>query len=169
MVSFCELCGKQTDVNKKVMIEKTIFNVCLLCSKRGKSMEPTNVLKHSGSPKGTISGGNISSNPTSATAGSKNFYARKIRSAPRIKPPPQKKINLVDEMILDQEFPSIIRNARGKKGLTHEQLGQKINEKVTLIKKIETGSMRPDDILAKKLERFLGVSLYVNSNDEDME
>jgi putative transcription factor len=40
---------------------------------------------------------------------------------------------------------------------------------VTLIKKIETGSIRPDEILAKKLERFLGITLFINPNEENIE
>ncbi len=39
MVSFCELCGKQTDDKKKVMVENSVFNVCISCSKRGKPIE----------------------------------------------------------------------------------------------------------------------------------
>lgn len=84
-------------------------------------------------------------------------------------PQPQNKINLTDEMILNPEFPKVIREARNKKGITHEQLGQKINEKVTLLKKVETGTIKPDDILSKKLERFLGIRLFINSNEEDSE
>ena len=111
--------------------------------KRGKPVESNSVPKNLGSPKVTNPVGYLSPKPTSGPQqSSKNLYARKIRPAPRIKPPPLKKINWVDELILDPEFPSLIRNARSKKGLTHEQLGQKINEKVTLIKKIETGSIR---------------------------
>ena len=75
---------------------------------------------------------------------------------------------MMDEMILVHEFPSLIRNARTQKGLTHDQLGQKINEKVTLIRKVETGSIRPDEILAKKLERFLGIKLYINANEQNL-
>jgi len=85
---------------------------------------------------------------------------------PRNKPPPLKKINLTDEMILDPEFPKVIRDARNKKGITHDQLGQKINEKVTLLKKVETGTIRPDEILSKKLENFLGIKLYINANED---
>lgn len=69
-------------------------------------------------------------------------------------------------MILDPEFPMIIRNARNKKGITHDQLGQKINEKVTLLKKIETGNIKPDGILSKKLENFLGIKLFISSNED---
>lgn len=177
MVS-CELCGKRTDVTKKVMIEKSVFNVCLSCSKRGKSLEPdrTTSITTSGNsrnaiiPRGPGTGNNLSVRkvgPTGITPVSRNQYARRLRPAPRIKPPPLKKIDMLDEMILDHEFPTIIRNARNKRGLTHEQLGQKINEKVTVIRKIETGAMRPDEIIAKKLERFLGIKLYVSANIQD--
>ena len=170
MASFCELCGKHTEVSKKVIIEKSIMSVCLSCSKRGKPVESNSVAKNMGSSKGRDPIGYLSPKPAfGSQQGSRNLYARKIRAAPRIKPPPLRKINWVDEMILDQEFPSLIRNARSRKGLTHEQLGQKINEKVTLIKKIETGSLRPDDILAKKLERFLGITLFINPNEENVE
>lgn len=177
MASFCELCGKHTDVSKRVIIEKSIFNVCLPCSRRGKPVESTNSIRNPTSSKGTAIAGNMASRPTYLpynTAGtsqnSRNLYSRKIISTPpRIKPPPLKKINMMDEMILDHEFPSLIRNARSKKGLTHDQLGQKINEKVTLIRKVETGSIRPDEILAKKLERFLGIKLYVNANEQNLE
>jgi putative transcription factor len=53
-----------------------------------------------------------------------------------------------------------------KKGLTHEQLGVQMNEKATLLRKFETGSLKPDEMLAKKLERFLGVKLYVSIEEE---
>ena len=39
MVSFCELCGKQAENRKKIMVENTVFNVCIACSKRGKPIE----------------------------------------------------------------------------------------------------------------------------------
>lgn len=178
MASFCELCGKHTDVSKKVIIDKSLFNVCLSCSRRGKPVESnTNASRNMASQRGNITAGNMASrpaygtsNPLGASQGSRNLYARKIRSTPpRIKPPPLKKINMLDEMILDHDFPSLIRNARSQKGLTHDQLGQKINEKVTLIRKVETGSIRPDEILAKKLERFLGIRLFVNANEQNMD
>ena len=171
MVSFCELCGKQTDENKKVKIENSIFNVCISCSKRGKPIETSNSYRTS-QGKSKIIGKTTSqfstTNPQSKTTTiSKNPIYKRIKPMPRIKPPPQKTINMTDEMILDPDFPLIIRNARNKKGITHDQLGQKINEKVTLLKKIETGSIRPDEILSKKLEKFLGIKLYISSNEGD--
>jgi putative transcription factor len=43
--------------------------------------------------------------------------------------------------------------------MTHKELAMKINEKVTVVSKVETGEMRPDDRLVKKLERELGIKL----------
>ena len=181
MVSFCELCGKQTtEVIKKIRVENSVFNVCIACSKRGKPIEsPTNNLRtaaasspsiHGKSTKNTGSSTLQYSPRTSTTTTTKpGSYASRPRPMPRNRPPPQNKINLTDEMILNPEFPKVIREARNKKGITHEQLGQKINEKVTLLKKVETGTIKPDDILSKKLERFLGIKLFINSNDEDSE
>ena len=173
MVSFCELCGKQTDDRRRIMVEGTEFNVCMACSKRGKQINPNSSSKINNGKnirnaerpitKSTFT----TSQLTSARSISKQspIYNR-MKSVPKNKPLPQKKINLTDEISLDPEFPKVIRDARNKKGMTHEQLGQKINEKVTLLKKIETGTIKPDEILSKKLERFLGIKLYVNLNEE---
>jgi putative transcription factor len=168
MVSFCELCGKQTDDKKKVMIENSVFNVCMSCSKRGKPIESGSSFRTSHEKNTRIIGkpaSQYSPSSSSTTTKQRPFSTTRIKPMPRNKPPPLKKINLTDEMILDPEFPKVIRDARNKKGITHDQLGQKINEKVTLLKKVETGTIKPDEILSKKLENFLGIKLYINSNE----
>ena len=176
MVSFCELCGKQAESRKKIMVESSVFNVCLACSKRGKPIESSTNNLRTASTSTSIHG-KSTKNPGSSTlqyspkisTTKPGSYSSRPRPMPRNRPPPQNKINLTDEMILNPEFPKVIREARNKKGITHEQLGQKINEKVTLLKKVETGTIKPDDILSKKLERFLGIRLFINSNEEDSE
>jgi putative transcription factor len=40
-----------------------------------------------------------------------------------------------------------------------ETLAAKINEKTSVINKLERGDMRPDDLLVKKLENELGITL----------
>jgi putative transcription factor len=54
-----------------------------------------------------------------------------------------------------------------KKGWTHEQLGKIMNEKATLLRKFETGTLKPDELSAKKLGRFLGIKLYEKIEDEE--
>lgn len=136
MSSFCELCGRRvTDGKKTVLIDGTIFNVCLPCSKRGKPYLPAATSK-----KKAIS---MSTSKKTNT-----------------------KIKMIDDTILSPEFGTLIREARMKKGLTHEQLGIQMNEKAMLLRKFEIGALKPDEILAKKLERFLGIKLYLSLEEE---
>ena len=79
----------------------------------------------------------------------------------------QKKIGLADETVLAPDFARLIREARMKMGLTPEQLGMKMNEKAQPLKKIESGALKPDELLAKKLERYLGIKLYISANSDD--
>jgi putative transcription factor len=133
-MSYCELCGHQTFEKKMVVVDGTVFNVCIACSKRGKPyLLPQTAVKK------------------------KKPLAVKS----------QKKIGLADETILTPNFARLIREARMKMGLTHEQLGMKMNEKAQLLKKFETGSLKPDEIFARKLERYLGIRLYVSTNSDE--
>lgn len=59
-----------------------------------------------------------------------------------------------------------IRQAREKLGLSHEELGKRINEKVSLLRKIETGKMTPDNKLATILEHALKIKLIVPTKEE---
>jgi putative transcription factor len=70
------------------------------------------------------------------------------------------KISFEDSVILVNNFSEVIRNSRMAKLLTHEQLGLLINERASLLRKIETGSLKPDEELTKKLERFFRIDLY---------
>jgi putative transcription factor len=133
-MSYCELCGHQTFEKKMVVVDDTIFNVCIKCSKRGKPYVP----------------------PQIAIKKKKPFVIK-----------PQNKIKIADETILTPNFARLIREARMKMGQTHEQLGMKMNEKAQLLKKLETGSLKPDEIFAKKLERYLGIKLYVSTNSNE--
>ncbi|NIR13810.1 helix-turn-helix domain-containing protein, partial [Candidatus Bathyarchaeota archaeon] len=63
------------------------------------------------------------------------------------------------ELVVD--FGQRVRKARLEAGLTQEDLGRKIREKVSVLRKVETGKMTPDNILAKKLEHALNIKLLV--------
>ena len=139
MSSFCELCGRQvTDGQKKVMIDSTVFNVCTSCSKRGRPYVPSETAK-----KKTMG-----------------------YTAPKRTIKPFRKISMTDDIILNPAFAKIIREARMKKWFTNEQLAIKMSEKASLLKIVETGALKPDELLAKKLERYLQIKLYVSADDE---
>ena len=148
MPSYCELCGRQlTTGQRAVLIDGIPFNVCIPCSKHGKPRESVS------SDSNTINRGGKVTNPI------KYSTNRSASSA--------KKIQMTDDTILTFDFARLIREARMKKGFTHEQLGNLMNERATLLRKFETGALKPDEILARKLERHLGIKLYVDSNMEE--
>ncbi|MBN1389655.1 MAG: TIGR00270 family protein [Candidatus Thermoplasmatota archaeon] len=60
---------------------------------------------------------------------------------------------------LAEDYPRRIQRAREKKGWSREDLGRKLNERVSIITKLENGEMHPPDSLIKKLERTLEVKL----------
>jgi putative transcription factor len=67
---------------------------------------------------------------------------------------------------LTEDYGTRIRKAREKLRLSHEELGKRLNEKVSLLKKIETGKMTPNDKLASALEHLLKVKLIVPRKEE---
>ena len=72
------------------------------------------------------------------------------------------------ELELRDDFGTAVKSAREKMGLSQDQLAAKINERASLIRHVETGKMRPDGVLATKLERFLKIDLY-GAADSDLE
>ncbi len=62
---------------------------------------------------------------------------------------------------LVDDYGTRIRQARDAQELTHEDLGRRINEKVSVLKKLENHKMRPDNKLAEKLQHALRIKLLV--------
>lgn len=145
MPSFCELCGQEViDEKKAVLIDGIVFNVCRGCSKRGKPYTA----------------------PIPISKSKASFYMTGPRTTSNKNTKTIRKIEMTDNTILNPEFAKLIREARMKKGLTHEQLGAQMNEKANLLRKLETGALKPDELFAKKLQRFLGIQLYVSVQEE---
>ena len=61
---------------------------------------------------------------------------------------------------LVEDFGKRIREARQRKGLTQEELAKKLAERQSVLSKVEAGQQRPNDQLAKRLERELGIQLF---------
>ena len=139
----CEMCGRKIYGKPyRVIIEGAKLTVCNECSKHGTAFWEE--------PKQKI-----------------------IASKPKISPQPLKlpskktqEIKVDTSLELIENFESKVKQAREKLGLSHEDLGKKINEKVSLLRKIETGKMRPDNKLAAKLEYALKIKLLVPTVEE---
>ncbi|MCS7144724.1 MAG: multiprotein bridging factor aMBF1 [Archaeoglobaceae archaeon] len=66
-------------------------------------------------------------------------------------------IEFKDELL--DNYNQIIRQEREKRGWSQEQLAKKIQEKESLIKKIENAEITPDPEVVAKLEKLFGIKL----------
>jgi putative transcription factor len=80
---------------------------------------------------------------------------------PVLAPRKQPSLTVAENIEMIDDFGWIVRQAREKLGLTHEDLGKKISEKVSVLRKVESGKMTPDNLLADKLEHALHVKILV--------
>jgi len=62
-------------------------------------------------------------------------------------------------------YGQVVRAAREEMALSHQELGLKINEKASVVQKVEAERLVPDDILARKLEHALKVKLLVEPSE----
>jgi putative transcription factor len=132
----CELCGKNVTFCKKVTVEGVQLQVCSECAKFG--IEAKNAQPREEAPKPIIT---------------QRLEIRERRGRPR------DVLAGVEKEELVEDFAARIRNARSKKGMTQKDLAMKINERVTVLSKVEIGQMRPDDKMVAKLEKELGIKL----------
>ena len=132
----CEMCGKDITFCKKVVIEGVLLEVCTECAKFGTEADKRRTTETG--PKPIVK---------------QRLERREKRSTPR---------DVYSEAVgeeLVEDFAARVRNARSKKGMTQKELAMKLNEKQTIISKIESGSMRPDEKLIRKLQKELGIVL----------
>ena len=73
-----------------------------------------------------------------------------------------------EDLELVEDFGELVKRARIKLGLTQQDLAAQLNEKLTVIKKVEAGQFRPSIQLARKLERFLKIQLLVPVVEESI-
>lgn len=77
---------------------------------------------------------------------------------------------MFDEMEeIVQDYDQRIRNAREAIDLTQEELANQLNEKTSLIRKLEHGDVLPSDSIQTKLERKLDISLAESAQTDDTE
>jgi putative transcription factor len=84
----------------------------------------------------------------------------------KIKPVKHKITELIN--IINPDYSKLIKESREKLGMKQEDLAKKIDEKTSIIHKLETGHLQPTISLAKKLERTLSIRLieiYEEVND----
>ena len=139
----CEVCGhKIRNSPIRAEIEGAKLTVCMECSKHGKTIREEETELWQTAPKKPLT-------PISFTPKKKTMQA---------------KVEITQEVV--EGYDAKIRQAREKLGLSHEELGKKINEKASVVSKLETGKMRPNNMLATKLEHALKIKLLVSIKEE---
>ncbi|MCD6383561.1 MAG: TIGR00270 family protein [Thermoplasmata archaeon] len=126
------MCGKEVNELVLVEVEGAILKVCKSCARMGKELKK----------------------PTPKVAGGVPSYRPQVR---RRGAPTDIFEKMTKEVVVD--YPQRIRRARESLGLSQEDLARKINEKKSVIAKLESGHMYPPDKLVKKLEKALGIEL----------
>ncbi|MEA3398913.1 MAG: multiprotein bridging factor aMBF1 [Patescibacteria group bacterium] len=64
-----------------------------------------------------------------------------------------------EESFIIQNYGKLIKSARESRNLEPETFAKQLNEKESILLKIESGNYKPGFPLAKKLERFLNIQL----------
>lgn len=156
----CEMCGTETSAPTTVKIEGAELEVCSDCTDFGTEVRTqetqttsTKYSTSSSSSSGSASSSSSSSATTASGAGTGSGGSRR---------------DMFDEMEeVATDYDDRIRNARESEGLTQEQLANQLNEKASLIRKLERGDVLPSDDIQRKLERSLDISLSESGGSED--
>ncbi|MEM2385642.1 MAG: multiprotein bridging factor aMBF1 [Candidatus Bathyarchaeia archaeon] len=148
----CEVCGGRIHGKPvKALIEGARLTVCSKCAKHG-----TIILEEPKTP---------SLSPPTPKPKAKPREAAPPKPSPAVVGVGMQRAGGASLELVD-DYDVRVRQAREKMGLTHEELGKKINEKVSVLKKIETRKIKPDDKLAAKLEHALRIKLLVPASED---
>jgi len=154
----CEMCGAEQASLTTTKVEGAELELCSSCTDFGTEVrdEPStsSASKYSTSSS-TGRSSSSSSSSSSSTSGSSSGSTRR-----------RDMFDTMDEIATD--YDDRIRNARESNGLSQEALADNLNEKASLIRKLERGDTLPTDEVQRKLERALDISL-IEGEDVDEE
>ncbi len=132
----CEICGAEIRGKSfRIIVDRAELDVCDKCKGFGKEV----------SPRGPA--GVRTSVPGSGAAVS--FPARRRG---------RDVFDQIKDTLVD-DYADRIRRARESKRMTDEQLANKTQTKVNIIRKVERGELIPEDALVKKIESVLEIKL----------
>jgi putative transcription factor len=141
------MCGQDVESRNRVQVEGTVLELCANCSRFGVVVNP---------PPAADSGG-----PGSPAPGSVDDRLR--QRARRMGE--RDLFQELPEMELVPDWSKRIRQAREKLTWTPEELGKRLNEKKSLVLKLESGNFHPSDEMVRKIEHLLKVRLRANPGE----
>jgi len=151
----CEMCGAETSSPKTIKVEGAELDVCDNCADFGTEVK-TQETSSTSTKYSTSSSSTSSTSSGSSSTGSSSSSSRRS--------------DMFDDMDeLAQDYDERIRNARESEGLSQEDLAKDLNEKASLIRKLERGETLPSDGVQSKLEKKLDISLSAGGAGGDEE
>jgi len=140
----CEMCGKEVPQTSRVRLEHSVLSLCPDCAHFGTPVDPV-------------------PNPPSAEPGARTPFRPGVvatrSTGTRRRLEERDLYQEIGELELAADWNKRIRVAREALQWTPEVLGKKLNEKKSVVLKIESGSFRPPDALVRKIEHLLKVRL----------
>jgi putative transcription factor len=138
----CEMCGKDVTSLSAVRVEGSVLELCADCAKFGQAVAPPPV-------------------PTIPTRDRDEDFVEP-RGSVVYRPRRTEERDVFSEMPeleLTPDWSKRIRQQRERLGWTPEEFGKRLNEKKSLVLKVESGSFRPPDATLRKIERLLKIRL----------
>jgi putative transcription factor len=143
----CEVCGRQIfSTPVRAIIEGAKMTVCSKCGK--------------------LSSGYWEPKPQSQP---RKRTGIESQVAPISYSKRQQRSIVTETLELASDLGQRVRKARRELEMSHEDLGRKIREKVSVIRKIESGKMVPDLAVAEKLEHALKIKLRVPAEEPNVQ
>ncbi|AGN02539.1 TIGR00270 family protein [Salinarchaeum sp. Harcht-Bsk1] len=159
------MCGASTSSPKTIKVEGAELEVCSDCTDFGtevrdqdaSSSTSTKYSTSSSGSSGSSGGGGSSSSGSGRSSGGGGSS--------------QRRSDMFDDMDeIATDYDDRIRSAREDEGLSQADLANELNEKASLIRKLERGETLPSDEVQSKLERHFDISLSGSAGtDEDAE
>ncbi|ELZ48602.1 XRE family transcriptional regulator [Halorubrum californiense DSM 19288] len=152
------MCGAEEASLTTTKVEGAELELCSSCTDFGTEVRDEST--GSGGGKYSTSSSTGKSSSSSGSSGSSSGSGSSGGSTR-----PRDMFDDMDEIATD--YDERIREARESRGLSQEELADQLNEKASLIRKLERGDTLPTDEVQRKLERALDISLVEGQSSDD--
>ena len=133
----CDVCGRKITGKPQYRIfEGARLMVCDICARFAEKQKPPQ--------------------KTPSAYKSKQYTPRPQRKTPR---------RSRQDLELREDYAETIRKAREKKKWTQNELANELLERLSLVRRVEGGKMKPNVTVIEKFEKTLGVTLMVSTSD----
>ncbi len=136
----CPICGSIIwGKGQRVLLEGAKITVCFNCAQHGIKIQKP---------------------PISTQTKKKYSYDKKPSSKRQVV-----KKDFIDDFEINPDYAKKIRNKRNSLGLNQDQFAQKLNEKPSLLRRIEAGKAEPTIKLAKKIEDIYKIKILKKTDE----